>query len=233
MPERLLIPSIEQRLAALLEVSRRAQKEAEARKKAGSKPTITISREFGCEAYPVAERLKALMEEKSGETWALMDKALLEKVAKDPSLSESVLKSLGEKPRFLDELLSTLSPRWKSEKDQYRLLCRHIASLATGGNVILVGRGGAVITQALENCFHFRMFASPEFKARSIARRMRITQQEAEIVVEKEQRQRDRFIRNFLNQDAKDLSFYHLVFNNDKNSTEKIARTMADYVMVQ
>jgi hypothetical protein len=218
MPEKLLVPSIEQRLAAFVEASRRAQ-QVSSKSRDRRKPTITISREFGCEAYPVTEKLKALLEEKTGEPWALMDKALLEKVARDHDLSEGVLTHLGQKPRFLDEMFSTLSTRWKSEKDHYKVLCGHMVSLAEAGNVIIVGRGSSMVTQPLENCFHFRMYASPEFKTRSIARRLGLPKIEAEDLVRKKQTERDRFIRDFLDQDAKDLSFYHLAFNNDKNST--------------
>ncbi|KAF0218924.1 MAG: hypothetical protein FD174_2440 [Geobacteraceae bacterium] len=230
MPEKLLIPSIEKRLAAFVEATRRAQLESESKRKARPRPTITISREFGCEAYPMTEKLKELLEEKTGETWALMDKALLEEVTRNHNLSENVLRNLGTKPRFLDEMFSTLSPRWRSEKDHYKLLCSHIVSLAEAGNVIIVGRGSSIVTQPLENCFHFRMFASPDFKTKSIARRLNLSPAEAEKMVHKKQSERDKFIRDFLDRNAEDLSFYHLIFNNDKNSTGKIARTIVDYI---
>lgn len=233
MPEKLLVPSIEQRLAGMLEMNRRMREEAEGGKKGKAKPAVTISREFGCEAYPMAERLKEILEKKTGESWALMDKGLLEEVAKHHELAEEIFASLGKKPRFLDEMISTLSTRWKSEKDYYRLLCRQIVSLASGGNVIIIGRGSPIITQQLDNCYHFRMYASHEFKVRSIARRAGIPVQEAEHLVERKQRERDKFIRDFLDRDAKDLSIYHLVFNNDKNPAAKIAQTIAAYMFLK
>ncbi|RII31135.1 MAG: cytidylate kinase [Geobacter sp.] len=229
MPEKVLIPSIDMRLSSLLELNRRRELEKENKKKAG--PTITISREFGCEAYPMAEQLRELLEKKSGETWVLMDKALLEHVARTHNLLEENLQNLGEKSRFLDEMLATFSPRWKSEKDYYRLLCRQIVSLALIGNVIIVGRGSAFVTQSLANCHHFRMFASEQFKVRSIARRLNIPKEEAEQLIVKKQRQRDKFIRDFLDRDAHDLSVYNLIFNNDKNTADKIAQTIMEYVL--
>ncbi len=232
MTEKMLIPSIDMRLSSLLEVNRRRELDLEARNQAKkSRPTITLSREFGCEAYPVAERLRELLEKKSGETWVVMDKSLLEQVAKNHNLSEDILQKLGEKNLFLDEMLATFSPRWKSDKDHFRLLCRHIVSLASAGNVIIVGRGSAFITQSLKNCHHFRMFASLKYKICSISRRLNITSEEAEKMIAAKQRQRDTFIRDFLDRDAHDLSVYNLVFNNDKNSPEKIARTILEYVL--
>lgn len=231
MTEKKLIPSIDMRLSSLLEVNRRRDLELEARSKAQkSRPTITLSREFGCEAYPVAEHLREILEKKSGEPWVVMDKELLEQVASNHNLSEDILKRLGEKNLFMDEMLATFSPRWKSDKDYFRLLCRQIVSLASAGNVIIVGRGSAFITQSLANCHHFRIYASQKYKTGSIARRLGISSDEAEKMIAVKQKQRDKFIHDFLDRDAADLSVYNLVFNNDKNSSEKIARTIMGYV---
>lgn len=228
MPESKLIPAVDKRIGALIEVTRRQDS---IKGEPPPKPTITISREFGCEAYPMAELLRQLMEKRTKESWTLMDKALLEEVAKNHNLSDQVLSKLGEKNHFLDEFLSTFSNRWKSDRDYYRLLCKQIIALAENGNVIIVGRGGAQVTHRMKNCYHFRMFASTAFKASSIAKRLGLDISEAEALVEKRQKDRDRFIRDFLDCDPYNLNFYHLVFNNDRNSASRISETIAEYVL--
>ena len=229
MSERLLVPSIEMRLGSLLEFNRRKDENDASRGK--TRPTITISREFGCEAFPMTECLKGIMEKKTGQPWAVMDKALLEEVAKHHQLSEEIVRNLGEKKsRILDEVLATFSSHWKSEKDYFRLLCKHMFSLAEKGNTIIVGRGSSIVTQPLKNCYHFRIYASHQYKVASIARRLKISKDEAEPVVEKNQKQRDAFIHDYFNMDPRDLRFYNLVFNNDKCTPERIAQTIADYV---
>ncbi|BBA69206.1 AAA family ATPase [Geobacter sulfurreducens] len=233
MPEKLLVPSIEQRIAGMLEVTRRMKDESEGRKKGKIRPTVTISREFGCEAFPMAERLKEILDRQSGESWVIMDKGLLEEAAKRLDVSTEVFNSLGHRPRFLDDMIATLTPHWKSERDYFRILCDQIASLADAGNVILIGRGSTVITQSMANCFHFRIYASHEYKVRSIARRAKLPLQEAEHLVERKQKERDRFIRDFLDRDISDLSLYHLAFNNDRNSSDLIARSIADYLVAR
>lgn len=230
MSDTVLVPSIEQRLAGLIEIERRRDLEAENNVKV-LKPTITISREFGCEAYPMAERLKELMEKKTGEAWTLMDKALLQEVERDNDLSLDILRSLGERNLWIDDFLATMSKRWQSDREYYHLLSRHIVSLASQGNVIIVGRGAAIITQRMKNCRHFRIYGSMEYKAQSIARRAHISLQDAELLVEKQQKLRDKFIRDFMDEDARDLRFYNLVFNNDKSSSDCIAKIIADYVL--
>lgn len=230
MSEKMLVPSIEMRLGSLLELNRRQDESDASRGKA--RPAITISREFGCEAYPMAEHLKEIMEKKSGQPWAIMDKALLDEVAKNHDLSEDIVNRLGkQKSHILNEVLTTFSVRWKSDNDHFRLLCKHVFSLAEKGNSIIVGRGSAIVTQQLKNCYHFRMYASHEFKVASIAKRLNLSRDEADSVVEKNQKQRDAFIRDYFSLDPRDLRFYHLVFNNDKNSPEQIAQMIAEYVM--
>ncbi len=228
MPESTLIPSIDKRLGAFIEVNRRQDALSG---EPPPRPTITISREFGCEAYPMAELLRQQLETRTKQSWTLMDKALLDEVAKNHNLSQQVLEKLGEKNRFLDEFLSTFSPRWKSDKDYYRLLCKQIIALAEEGNVIIVGRGAAQVTQRMKNCHHFRMFASHAFKVSSIAKRLSVDRGEAESLIEKRQKERDRFIRDFLDRDPYDLNIYHLIFNNDRNSASKVADTIADYLL--
>ncbi|MDY0300434.1 MAG: cytidylate kinase-like family protein [Trichlorobacter sp.] len=226
-----LIPSIDHRLGGLIEVARRQNQGVWHEEEPSPKPTITISREFGCEAYPVAELLRLNLEKKTGENWTLMDKALLDEVAKNHNLSSDVLKNLGEKNRFLDEFLATFSSRWKSDKDYYRLLTRHIVALAEQGNVIIVGRGASIVTRNMKNCFHFRIFASMTFKKQSIANRLSISEAEAEAIVEKKQKERDNFIRSFLDFDPYNLAVYHLAFNNDRNSASKTADMITEYLL--
>ena len=230
MSEKMLLPSIEKRLDTFLELTRRNEAADHPKK---SNPAITLSREFGCAAYPMAECLQKLMEKRTGTSWTIMDKTLLEEVAKNHDLSEKTLKALGEEPVFVDEIISTFEPTWKTDKDYYRLLCRQIYALARTGNVILLGRGSANITQSLKNRYHFKLFASMKLKIRLIAQRMELSSEEAEKLIIKKQHQRDIFIKDFLNQDARDLRFYHLIFNTDKNHSEKIANMIMEYVLAE
>ena len=232
MTENVLIPSIDKRIGSLLEFNRRLELEAKQRSQIKKvRPTITLSREFGCEAYPTAECLQEKLEKKTGQSWVIIDKGLLEEVARNHNLSEEVLKNLGEKNLFLDEMLATFSPHWKSDKDAFRLLCKQITSLAGAGNVIIVGRGSAFITQAMKNCRHFRLYATAEFKTRSMMRRLDLTEEDAEKLIARMQKQRDRFIRDFIDRDPHDMSVYNLLFNNDRNSSEKIAHTIVEYIL--
>ncbi len=232
MPENLLIPSVDLRVGSLEEYNRQKKHKAGSKKhKPKPNPCVTISREYGCEGYPVAELLRENLMQKTGEEWVLIDWAVLEEVSRRHNISEEILRGLGEKNRILNEVLATFSPRWKSDQDCFRLLCRHVVSLAEHGNVIIVELGGAIITRHFENAHHYRLYASQVFKVGAISRRLGIPVDEAEKIVEKQQRLRDHFTMDFLGQNDHDTCHYDLLFNNDRNAPEKIAVTIANHVM--
>ncbi|MBL0225038.1 MAG: cytidylate kinase-like family protein [Geobacteraceae bacterium] len=234
MPDNLLIPSVDLRIGSLEEYNRRQkEKAAQQHRKPKPRPCLTFSRDFGCEGYPVAELLRELMMQRTGDEWVLIDKAILEVVAQRHNISEDILQHLGEKNHILDEVLATFSPRWKSDQEYFRLLCRHVVSLAEQGNVIIVDLGGSIITRHIDNSYHFRLYGSMEFKIRTIVRRLNIEPEEAEKLIAKKQKQRDNFHRDFLNQDAHDPALYDMLFNNERLTPSRIAHTVADFVTAE
>lgn len=224
----LYIPSLEQRLRAYHELKGSAKSFGSG---APAKPTITLSREFGCEAYPVAEKLVKLCERATGEKWLLVDISLINAVAKEHNIPEEVMLSLGHKPRWLDDVFATFSAKWKTDVEYYQLLCDQVVMLAKQGNTIFVGLAAAVMTRSMPNCFHFRLIAERDFRFRSIARRMQITREEAEALVLEKEKERDEIIRKLLDADENDPLYYHAIFNNGKVGNQEIAETIAELVL--
>jgi cytidylate kinase len=218
-----LVASIEKRLDALIELSRRNQHIHLVTDKALEHPTVTISREFGCEGFPVAAKVQALLQEKTGTQWGILDRATLDKVASNRELSEEIFKNLGGKNSFLDEMMSTILTDWTSDKDYYQLLCNQILPFAKAGHVIIVGVGAGILTQNMPNCHKFRIVAPMEFKIASFARRHNMSEIEADKLIIKQQKQRNAFIKDFLNRDVTDVSLYDVIFNNATNSADQIA----------
>lgn len=232
MPENLLIPSVDLRIGSLEEYNRRQKEKAYSQfGHPKPRPCITISREFGCTGYPAAELLRELMMQKTGDEWVMIDKAVLEEVAKRHHISEEILQHLGERNQVLQEFLATFSPRWKSQYEYFSMLSEHIIALAELGNVIIVELGGAVISRHIEHSYHFRIFGSAAFKTASLAKRLNMEGEEAEKLMHRQQKLRDHFTRDFLNRNDHDPSLYDMLFNNDRCSPEKIAHTIADFVL--
>lgn len=231
MNDTIFVPSIESRLAGLIEVTRRVKVEADIANRQLINKSVTISREFGCEAFPTAETLKQLLEEKSGEPWALVDRTLIDRVAKSHDIEAELLHNLGRRPRWLDDMLSSLSTKWKNEREYFQLLAQNIVAVASGGNVIIVGIGGAIVTQSLKNCFHFRIYGSLEQRVKSVTHRAKVSPVEAMSMIEKRQHAREKFIRDFLDKDINNQQLFHVLFNNDRNTPEMMADSIAKYIM--
>jgi hypothetical protein len=66
---------------------------------------------------------------------------------------------------------------------------------------------------------------------KSIARRLKITSQEAELVVLNQQKERDRILRKLLDSDMQDPLLYHAIFNNGRIKSRQIARLILENVL--
>jgi len=222
-----LIPNVERRLAAWINVQERLGKEPPR----ASRLTVTISRQFGCDAYALAESLKAALEERTGEAWTVFDDALVERVSSEARLSEQLLGSIGDESQILDSLAGLVSG-WHTHGEAYEALARYIVRIARDGNAIIVGRGGAVLAQRLPNCFHFRLEAPHEHRVQSIQQRLGLGLDEAEALVIEQQQRRERFIERFLHCSTADTRYYCAVFNMAKCSPQQLTRSILELIPI-
>jgi len=213
-----LIPGIERREAGWMRIQERFTHAHQTQ----LHPSVTISRQYGCEGYALAQRLKVLLEEASGQPWNLFDKALVDKVASDESLSRQILGHLGDESHAQDVLRTHFGHL--THDDAYARLVKHLVQIAMTGCAIIVGRGGAVACQDLKNCFHFRLEGSFDFRATTIARRLELPLVEAEQLVRTQSKLREKFISGCLHADVTSSHWYDAVFNNERQSVETIAQ---------
>ena len=214
-------PGIEKRVSTWNELAGRWTKE-----KITSKPCITISREFGCQAYPLAETLhERLNEEAEGEvTWALLDRLLLEKIAEESGYAKSELEYITHVNPTFQSMITTFLGREHAEPfEVFSYIKKTVRYFAKAGNSIIVGRGGVCLTQDLPNVFHVRLVAPLSFKLGVIMNYLGITEQEAREHIEARQAERDEFTRHFTKMDLSNPHLYHLLINNEKFSTGEIA----------
>ncbi len=220
-----LAPDIEHRLAGWVKIQERNLPAAEIK----VRPTITLSRQFGCEGFPLAQRLKEIFEEASGEPWNLFDKSLVETVAKEEEIPLSLLKRLGDMSRAI-EAFGMHSPEHVTHDMAFDKVARYLVQIAKLGNAVIVGRGGAILCRGLRNCFHFRLVASHDWRVATFARRMDMDLREAEAQVKENERLRERFVTQCLGENVTDPRFYDAIFNNERHGVEEMARGVLGYV---
>lgn len=220
-----LSPSIEHRLAGWEQIQYRLAHAPEPK----IRPTITLSRQFGCEGFPLAENLKGRFEEATGEPWNIYDKSLIEKVAQDEDISLHLLKNLGDMTHALEAL--GLHPSTHVSHDAaFAKVAKAIVQIAVVGNAVIVGRGSSILCRDLKNCFHFRIEAEIEWRISSIMKRLELTRAEAEEMVKTNTKLREKFIQECLNQDITELKHYNAIFNNERYSVQETGASIFAYV---
>jgi len=220
-----LPPAVENRLAGWEQLQYRLTLTPEVR----LRPSITISRQFGCEGFPLAERLKDLFEKASGEPWNIYDKSLIEKVSEEQGISLNLLKRLGDMSRALESL--GLHPSGHVTHDEaFAKVAKHLVKIARVGNAVIVGRGGATLCAGLKNCYHFRLEASEEWRVGSIMKRLETSRAEAEEAVKAGSRLREKFVSQCLGEDITQHKHYDAIFNNERHSVEEVAQAILAYV---
>jgi hypothetical protein len=218
--------SVEERLRGWIRIQEAGRPE---RAKSRPRPTVTISRQFGCEGFPLAVRLQEVFNQATGEPWTIFDKELLARVAQDEHISPQVLSHLEDPMRFLEDF--GFHPRGLITGDEaYAKLAAHLLHFAQQGNALIVGQGGAIICRNLNNCFHFRLEAERDWRLRSLADRMGISLAEAGTLEKSSSRSRDHYIREHLNSDVSERTLYDAVFNNERHSVNEIAAAIQGYV---
>jgi cytidylate kinase len=200
------------------------------------RPAITISRQSGAGALTVAtlvaQELNIVCSGDPPRPWAVFSRNLVGKTLEDHSLAKRIEEFMPEDVRFplteSFEFLLGLHPRSGVLREYAK---ETIRKLAMNGNVILVGRGAAVIAAGLPHVLHVRLIAPFHFRVRSFARSHGITEQEAVRMVRTNDVARRRYVRAYLNADITDALHYDLVINTRSKSLERVARIICAAVV--
>ena len=218
---------VEQRISGWIKIQERQAARSKAQP---PRPAITLSRQFGCEGFPLSLRLQALLEAATQEAWTIFDRALLDKVASDEGVSRRLLTDLEEEPLALEKL--GFHPRGDlSPGEAFTKVALIITSLAKTGHVIIVGRGGAILCQDLPHVYHFRLVASYAWRVAAMVRRAGLDEDQAAQLVKTQGRLRARFIQRTLGADVEDPHYYDAIFNNERHPVEPCAAAICAYVL--
>ena len=190
-----------------------------------AKHFITISRQFGCGAYALAEMLiDRIGHEIGDDSWAVYDRALVDKISSDHKLSKDLIVALSEDVRTeMDETWLGLLKSFTPELKVYRSMVSTIRLLAMHGNAIIVGRGSAILTRDMPGGLHVRLTAPTEWRIRNVMDVFKLAYQDAKDHLVKMDEERESFIRKYLNADIIDPDNYHMILNNGMMESSEMA----------
>lgn len=178
---------------------------------------VTISRQAGCGALAVAEKLTGYLQKhspKNAVPWTVFDRNLMDKVLEEHDLPVYLSKFLqedrvSELEDLLTDILGTYPPQWKV----VRHTAETILKLADLENVILIGRGGNIITAKLPHVLHVRLVAPLESRVDHAHEEYGMTKSAARTFCLREDRARARYLKKYFQSDINDPTLYHIVVN--------------------
>ncbi|MFO7765743.1 MAG: cytidylate kinase-like family protein [Pelovirga sp.] len=196
-------------------------------------PCFTVTREFGCQAYPFAEALqKRLNARTSGEPWVIVGRQVIDEVAELSGYSVEQIEKSENTPASMKAIFTMFLDHVSAEETEIFGHMRHvIRGFARRGNCILVGRGATHVTQDLSNCIHLRLVAPLEFRVDKISAKYQMSAAEAREHINRLQAQREKFVERFVNEKPDNPNLYHLVMNNARMDVNGLAALADDYMV--
>jgi len=196
---------------------------------------VAISRQTGTDADSIAEKLAEYVQAHGPadeQPWTVLDKDLMAKVLEDHHLPARLAKFLPEDKinairDAVDEILGLHPPSWLIIHESAQTILR----LAELGNVILVGRGAAVITRRMPNVLRVRLVGSLEQRLARVQQSEHLNREEALAFVRRSDRGRAAYVREYFHQDVADVLLYHLTINTDDLSQDQVARLMSKVIL--
>ena len=196
---------------------------------------VTISRQAGCGALVVAEKLAHYLQEHSSKNacpWAVFDRNLMEKVLEDHNLPIRLARLMPEdRASQLEDILADVFEVHPPAETMLRQTAETLLKLAGLGNVILIGRGGTVITARLPHVLHVRLVAPLEKRVEHAHQFYSLTRNEAHKFCLSQDRARERYLKKYFNADVNDPLLYHLVVNTGLVGYDDAAKLIGDAVL--
>ncbi len=201
-------------------------------KKSGPGPVITITREYGCPAKTIAQRLSEVLSEykdKAGVKcqWKWYSKEILDESARQLQLDPSKIKYVFdyEKKGMLEDFFSSFSQYYQSDRKIRNTIGKVIREIAIQGHAIIVGRGGIAITRDLQNSLHISLVAPLEWRAAIISERYNLTLEKARSTAIDIDKKRKEF-RDYFEGKNTDYTSPDITFNCMTLSVDEIVSTI-------
>ena len=193
-------------------------------------PFITISREYGCFALDLAEKVRTKLDagypgDEEQPQWSILSKEIMDRSAEELRTNPEKISHIfdGKKKSILDDWMESMN------KDYYLpdrriidTIKRLMRSYAQEGNIIIVGRAGAVITKDIENSLHIKLIAPFDFRVEKIKRKFHLSDFKAVEQVKMIDRKRNSFLE-FFTKGKNELEFYDFVINCCKYKEDHLA----------
>ncbi|MBK7172126.1 MAG: cytidylate kinase-like family protein [Bacteroidales bacterium] len=169
-------------------------------------PVITLSRQAGCGASKLAHDLCTQLNEiavKSGKApvWHFINHEILEKSAEKLNLDPGKLNQvITDKERgIMDQIIEALSSHThKSDQKIMKTMYEVIRQIAEQGNVIIVGRGGATVSQHIPHSLHIKLEAPIQWRCSEVMKKLEYSREYSMEYIRKMDEQRQMYVQRMI-----------------------------------
>jgi len=188
---------------------------------------VAISRTAGAGGIEIAR----LVAERSG--YRLYDHELLTTIANNEGLPEPLLEAVDERyVGVVEAMMMSFTSHEGRDGGYPRYLRRTFAILARKGHCVIVGRGAAHLMPAT-NTIRVRLIAHREDRVVRVEKMLNVSKREAEAWVDRTDRQRAEFVRNYFQRDIENPLAYDLLLNSSHFSSEECAEIIVNAAWIR
>jgi cytidylate kinase len=205
----------------------------------GSGAVVTISREYGCPAKLVAQKLSEVLSEMKDPSglkhqWKWYSKEILDESARQLQLDPSKIKYVFdyEKKSSLEDFFSSFSQYYQSDRKIRSTIGKVIRELAMQGHAIIVGRGGIAITRDMPNSLHINLQAPLEWRAVRISQRYDCPIEKARASCIDTDKKREEF-RDYFQGKNTDYTWPDITFNCMTLTIDEIVTTIVKMIEIR
>lgn len=197
---------------------------------------VTISRDTGCDGMPIVEETIKLLNSKrkavKAPLWSFVSKEIFEKSAKELNIKPYILDNLESKrdKNFVEDILLSFStenyPNDYKIKKAYKEI---IKSVAKGGGVIILGRGGVSMVNHSRKNLHVKLTAPLDWRVKKVAKEYGTTEAKALKHITESDNQRNKFKKYYMGRKVQ-ITDYDIVLNESNLTKKEIASALATMI---
>ncbi|MBI3396756.1 MAG: cytidylate kinase-like family protein [Spirochaetia bacterium] len=185
-----------------------------------SGPVITISREYGCPGIGLSQDLAdALSKKRSADgrvaEWKALDKEIISRAAHEVDLTPGLVEKLYKEKSmgFFADLFKSFSDHYvPSDVQVKKTVAGVVRAMAHEGHVVILGRGGVVLTHDMPRSLHVKLFAPLDWRIERVKVMDKVKEPKARQLIETVDRERI-YLRNFLAGEQTQDSIFDLHLN--------------------
>ncbi|KAB2931551.1 MAG: cytidylate kinase-like family protein [Leptonema illini] len=184
-------------------------------------PVVTISREYGCPGFTLAEKLagtlsrKTLADGSRGE-WKAVNREILKEAADHFELPESLVNEIYRRAHpvhpLVDLFRSLPGNPMPGDVKIKKKVADIVLKMATDGRYVIVGRGGAMLARNIPDSLHIQLYAPVAWRLDRVMERDKVSKEEALRRIQSVDQERV-FLRKFLSGETPTTDFFDVAFN--------------------